>query len=223
MKTLGRRQLVDELRVAARNLARLEGLVATVKGREHGDAKVAAALGVLDTLSRSEGIPIAIVGGMAAIHHGYERFTKDIDIVVGKKHLDPLIRVAPNYGIKVIWEDPNGWHKFHYGGVDIEIVPEGGQPRKNSPTTIPGLKQLGVREGARYANLEGWMETKLASNRQLDRADLVQVMKKVDATNLRKARKHVAKVHRAYLRLFDELHAMAIEEMEQEKNRGGPR
>jgi hypothetical protein len=107
--------------------------------------------------------------------------------------------------------------------VDIEIVPEGGQPRRNAPTAIPGLKQLGVREGARYANLEGWMETKLASNRQLDRADLVQVMKKVGAAILRKARKHIAKVHRAYLRMFDELHAMAIEEMEQEKNRGGPR
>jgi len=197
--------------------------VATVQGREPGDARFAAALGVLDTLSRSEGIPIAIIGGMAAIHHGYERFTKDIDVVVGRSHLDPLTRVAPRYGIKVIWQDPRGWHKFRFGGVDIEIVPEGGQPRKDAPTTIPGVKQLGVREGARYANLEGWTETKLASNRQLDRADLVQVMKKTVAANLRKARKHIAKVHRSYLLLFDELHAMAVAEMEQERERGGPR
>src|SRR5437660_1554814 len=201
MNTDRRTQPRDKLLVAASGLARLERLVATVKGRGSGEAKFAAALGVLDTLSRREDIPVAIVGGMAAIHHGYERFTKDIDIVVGKRHLDPLIRVAPNYGIKVIWQDPNGWHKFRYGGVDIEIVPEGGQSRKNAPTTIPGLKQLGVQEGIKYANLEGWMETKLASNRQLDRADLVQVMKKASSANLRKARKHIAKVHRIYLRL----------------------
>src|SRR2546421_8384802 len=119
MKTLGRTGLVDELRGAARSLARLEGLVATVKGRDRGDARFAAALEV---------------GGMAAIHHGYERFTKDIDIVVGKGHLDPLIRVAPDYGIRIVWHDPNGWHKLRYKGVDIEIVPEGGQPRKNAPT-----------------------------------------------------------------------------------------
>jgi hypothetical protein len=79
MSTSAQPQLAGELRVAARALARLERLVATVQGREPGDAKFAAALGVLDTLSRSEDIPIAIVGGMAAIHHGYERFTKDID------------------------------------------------------------------------------------------------------------------------------------------------
>ena len=33
------------------------------------------ALDVLKNLSQKEGIPIAIVGGMAAIQHGYERLT----------------------------------------------------------------------------------------------------------------------------------------------------
>jgi hypothetical protein len=213
----------NPLLVAAGGLARLERLVATVKGKEHGDAKFAAALEILDVLSRKEGIPIAIIGGLGAIHHGYERFTKDIDIVVGKRHLDPLLRVAPKYGIKVIWQDPGGWHKLRHGGVDIEIVPAGGEPRRNAPTTIPGLKQLGVHEGATYASLEGWMETKLASNRLLDRADVVQVMKKSTRVALRKVRSRLARVHRAYLRLFDELHATAAEEMEQERERGGRR
>src|SRR5437879_8161304 len=160
MTTSARTQLAGELHVAARALARLERLVATVQGREPGDARFAAALGVLDTLSRSEGIPIAIIGGMAAIHHGYERFTKDIDVVVGRSHLDPLTRVAPRYGIKVIWQDPRGWHKFRFGGVDIEIVPEGGQPRKDAPTTIPGVKQLGVRERAGEPTLAAAKESK---------------------------------------------------------------
>jgi len=213
----------NHLLVAAKGLARLERLVATVKGQGQGDSKFAAALGILNTLSRKEGIPMAIIAGLGAIHHGYERFTRDIDIVVGKRHLVPLLRVAPQYGIKVIWHDPAGWHKLRHGGVDIEIVPEGGEPRRNAPTTIPGLKQLGVHAGAAYATLEGWMETKLASNRQLDRADVVQVMKKTGRAALRKVRNHVAKVHRAYLRLFEELSAAAEEEMEQERERGGLR
>jgi hypothetical protein len=219
----GTTAMSGQLLEAAAALARLERLVRVVKGQGQGDPKLAAALETLGTLSRKEGIPIAIIGGLAAIHHGYERYTKDVDIVVGKGHLDPLLRVAPNYGIKVIWQDPDGWHKLRHGGVDIEVVPEGGQPRRNAPTTIPGLKQLGVHEGAEYANLEGWMVTKLASNRQLDRADVVQVMKKTTPAALRKVRNHVAKVHDAYLRLFDELLAARDEEMEQEKERGGRR
>ncbi len=209
--------------VVARALVRLERLVATVKGHEPKDTKVAAALEVLKTLSRREDIPMAIIGGMAAIHHGYERFTKDIDIVVGKRHLDPLLRVAPKYGIKIIWQDPKGWHKLKYHGMDIEIVPEGGEPGKNAPTEIPGVKLLGVGEGAEFASLEGWMVTKLASNRQLDRADVVQVLKKIDSLRVRKVRNHLARVHRTYLRRFEELHAMAEEEKEQERERGGPR
>jgi hypothetical protein len=223
MKSDGRVRLRSKFLVAARSLARLERLVATVKGQGKGDAKFNAALEVLDTLSRREGIPIAIIGGMAAIHYGYERYTKDIGVVVGKRHLDPLIRVAPLYGIKINWQDPKGWHKLRYGGVDIEIVPEGGEPNKNAPTSIPGLKQLGVQDGAEYATLEGWMETKLASNRQLDRADVVQVMKKTDSPTLRRVRTHMNKVHPTYLLRFDELRALAEEEMEQERERGGRR
>jgi hypothetical protein len=178
MSTDGRIRPRNELLVAASNMARLERLVATVKAKGQGGSKFAAALHILEVLARKEGIPFAIIGGLGAIHHGYERFTKDIDVLVGKGHLDPLIRVAPQYWIKVIWQDRAGWHKLRYGGVDIEVVPEGGTPRRNAPTTIPGLRQLGVEEGIGYATLEGWMETKLASNRQLDRADVVQVMKK---------------------------------------------
>ncbi len=223
MKTAGRTRLGQDLLVAARALVRLERLVATVKGHEPKDAKVAGALEVLKTLSRREGIPMAIIGGLAAIHHGYERFTKDIDIVVGKALLDPLLRVAPRYGIKVIWQDPKGWHKLRYRGLDIEIVPEGGAPGKNAPTPIPGVQHLGVGEGAEYASLEGWMETKLASNRRLDQADVVQVLKKIDSLRARKVRNHLARVHRTYLRRFDELHAAAEEEKVQERERGGPR
>src|SRR6266851_3205761 len=141
---------------AAEALVSLERVVAAVKGRDEQESKFAKALATLRTLSRKEGIPLAIVGGLAAIHHGYERFTKDIDVVVRSANLDILTRVAPQYGIKVIWKDPEGWHKLQCEGVPIDVVPEGRKPRKDAPSTIPSPEQLGVRDGAGYATLAGW-------------------------------------------------------------------
>jgi hypothetical protein len=67
------------------------------------------------------------------------------------------------------------------------------------------------------------METKQASNRQLDRADVVQVMKKTAFPTLRKVRNQITKVYRTSARQFDELHEAAELEMEQERERGGLR
>jgi hypothetical protein len=206
---------------AAEAMATLEGMVAAVKGQEASESKFAKALVALETLSRKEGIPLAIVGGLAAIHYGYERFTKDIDVVVRGGNLDILTRVAPKYRIKVIWKDPDGWHKLQCEGVPIDVVPEGRKPRKDAPTAIPGPEQLGVREGAGYAGIAGWMETKLGAYRVQDRADVVQVIKVTAPAALRRIRKHLGKVHALYLQRFEELLAAAKEEKEQERERGG--
>jgi hypothetical protein len=199
----------------------LERVVAAVKGAQGQESKFARALATLKMLSRKEGIPLAIVGGLAAIRHGYERFTKDIDVVVRSGNLDVLTRVAPHYGIKVIWKDPEGWHKLQFEGVPIDVVPEGRKPRKDAPTAIPGPEQLGVRHGAGYAGMAGWIETKLGSYRIQDRADVVQVMKVTAPATLSRIRRHLGKVHAVYVRRFDELLKAAEEEKEQERERGG--
>jgi hypothetical protein len=208
---------------AADALINLERLVAAVKGEDVHESKFARALTTLQAFSRKEGIPLAIVGGLAAIHHGYERFTKDIDVVASSGNLDILTRVAPRYGINVIWSDPGGWHKLQCEGVPVDVVPEGRKPRKDAPTTIPSPAQLGIREGAGYASIAGWMETKVSSYRVQDRADVVQVIKVTAAATLRRIRKHLSKVHALYLRRFDELLEAAKEEKEQERERGGTR
>ena len=204
-------------------VAKLRRLVEAVNRPGEENSEFDRAMKVLKTLSRKEGIPLAIVGGMAAINYGYERFTQDIDVVVARQHLDVLIRVAPKYGVKVIWQDPHGWHKLQYEGVRIEIVPEGGKPSKDAPTKIPGPSRLGVLEGMAYANLEGWVETKLGSGRRQDQADVVQVLKKTALAERERIGKYIAGVHAIYLRLFEELIIAAEEEMQQEEERGGPR
>jgi hypothetical protein len=206
---------------AAEAMSDLEKMVAAVKGQDEQESKFAKVLATLKTLSRKEGIPLAIVGGLAAIHHGYERFTKDIDIVVRSGNLDIFTRVALQYGIKVIWNDPDGWHKLQCEGVPIDVVPEGRKPRDDAPCAIPGPAQLGVRTGAGYAGIAGWMETKLGSYRVQDQADVVQVIKVTTPATLRRIRKHLGKTHATYLRRFDEMLAAAKEEKEQERERGG--
>ncbi len=64
------------------------------------------------------------------------------------------------------------------------------------------------------------METKLASYRVQDRADVVQVLKVTAGATLRRIRKHLGKTHATYLGRFDELLGAAKEEKEQERERG---
>jgi hypothetical protein len=206
---------------AVKALVRLQRMVAAVKGQEGKESKVGKALATLEALARKEGIPLAIVGGLAAIHFGYERFTKDVDIVVRSRDLDILTRLAPQYGMKVIWKDPDGGHKLQCEGVPIDVVPEGRKPRKDAPSAIPGPEQLGVRAGAGYADIGGWMETKLGSYRVQDRADVVQVIKVTTPATLRRIRKRLGNTHAIYLRRFEDLVATAKDEMEQERERGG--
>jgi len=204
-------------------LAKLRRLIAAVNRPGEENSEFDRILDVLKTLSQKEAIPIAIVGDIAAIRHGYERLTNDVDVVIGRQFLDSIIRVAPQYGIKVIWQDPHGWHKLEYEGVRIEVVPEGAKPNKDAPTTIPGPSQLGVPDGLGYASLEGWMETKLGAGRRQDQADVVQVLKKLNPAAIASVRAHIAGVHAIYLRLFEELLVAAGEEKQQEQERGGSR
>jgi hypothetical protein len=201
----------------------LRKIVAAVNRPGEENSEFDRALDALKALSRKEGIPIAIVGGLAAIKYGYERFTQNIDVAVAQQHLDTLIRVAPQHGLKVIWRDPQGRHKFQCEGVKIEVVPEGRKPSKDAPTTIPGPKRLGVPEGMDYASLEGWIETKLGSGRRQDQADVVQVLKKNTPAEIERIRAHIAGVHAIYLHLLEELNIAAEEEKQQEQERGGPR
>jgi hypothetical protein len=120
----------------------------------------------------------------------------------------------------VIWIDPEGWHKLQCEGVPIDVVPEGRKPRNDAPTAVPSPEQLGVREGAGYAGIAGWMETKLGSNRVQDRADVVEVMKVTRAVTLKRVRKRLSAVHSLYRERFDELHQAAKEEKKQERKRG---
>lgn len=185
--------------------------------------RFARALEDLQRLATEENIPLAIVGGLAAIRYGYPAATQDIDIAVARSQLDAFLHAAPKYGFKIAWEAKSGWHTLMHGDVEINVVPEGGKAKNTAPTTIPGPTQLGVLQGLDYASLPGWIELKLSSGRQKDKAHTVEAMKKAAAEAMQTVREHLARVHPSYLELFEQLLAEAAEEKAQEGERGEPK
>jgi hypothetical protein len=205
---------------AAEAMVALEGMVAAVKSHEVQESKFAKALATLQALSRKEGIPLAIVGGLAAIHHGYERFTKDIDVVVQSGDLDILTRVAPATGLKLSGMTRKGGTNCNAKGSPLMSFPRVASPETTRLPSSPAPSNWGGREGAGYAGIAGWMETKVGSYRVQDRADSVQVIKATTSATLLRIRRRLGKAHAIYLGRFDELLEAAKEEKEQERERG---
>lgn len=210
-------RLAKELLEATATLERGSESVRAVMEAEEN--RFTRALEALQGLAESEGVPIAVVGGLGAIRYGYPAATQDIDVVVGKDHLSLLVRVAPRYGFRVVRESKGGWHILKFGDIEIDVVPEGGKAKKSAPTTIPGPSKLGVSQGLAYATLPRWLELKLSSGRQKDQAHVVEVLKVTLPEAVQEARQHVATVHREYLDLFDQLFQQAIDENSQERHR----
>ena len=177
------------------------------------------ALEDLQRLSKENQIPIAIVGGLAAIRYGYPAATQDIDVAISKRDLSTLLFVSPRYGFKVVWESKIGWHTLTHGHVEINIVPEGGRARDTSPTEIPGPMDMGVNSGLDYARIESWVELKISSGRQKDRAHIVEVLKKSEQSAIKRIVDHLLHIDESYKKTFEELLVQAIEERQQEQNR----
>ena len=193
--------------------------VRVVKNKMDAQNRFAVAFNALDQMAREYDLPIAIVGGLGAIHYGYPATTEDIDIAIANDQLQTLLNVAPEFGFHIAWRVESGWHTLTLGEVEINVVPEGRRARDDSPTTIPGPKQLGVQQGLDYANLEGWMELKISSGRRKDFTHVVEVLKKCDEDAIEKVRQHLATIHPNYLSTFHQLATEAIQERHQEDQR----
>jgi len=207
-----------ELRAGAALLERgSESVRAVTTGEQN---RFTRAFDALNRLALASGTPLAIVGGLAAIHFGYPAITEDVDVVVARDALDRLLANAPQHGFKVKWRSKVGWHTLTFEDVEINIVPEGGKARDSAPTTIPGPQALGVATGLGFSGLPGWMELKISSSRAKDRTHVVEVLKTLSPERIAEIRRHVDGVHARYAELLDQLLEEANEEKRQENERG---
>ncbi|HQZ65009.1 MAG TPA: hypothetical protein PLY87_08035 [Planctomycetaceae bacterium] len=208
-----------EIQTALKILSRGAEGVDAVLGMNAAENRFSLALSSLQQLAEEQGIPIAIVGGLGAIRYGYPAATQDIDVAVSKDQLSALLSVASRYGFVIAFESKLGWHTLTHGDVEINIVPEGGSARDSSPTRIPGPQQMGIDSGLGYASIETWVELKISSGRQKDRAHVVEVLKLADPNTVEKIRSHLNSVHELYEQTMLDLLAEAESEREQEQER----
>jgi hypothetical protein len=113
-----------------------------------------------------------VIGGVAVIHHGYRRYTHDVDVLYSYHDAGILSRLEADF--KVVLRAENGWHHLEHRatGVRLELIPEGGLTTYGF---IPAPQTAGGENGV--VSLSGLIWLKLVSGRSKDDADVVEVAK----------------------------------------------
>ncbi len=159
----------------------LEGLRRSMK---HSD-DLAASLADLQKSCAQEGIPFAVIGALAMQHHGYLRFTEDIDIVTTPEGLARIHERLVGRGL--VARGPGLRKKLRdtRHGVDLDVLQAGehagapGSPVRYPPPDAPEFAT--APDGIRYATLPALLAFKVASGiwgkRPQDLADVQALVK----------------------------------------------
>lgn len=131
------------------------------------------------------GIDYAIVGGMALTHHGFVRFTNDVDIVVTRESNAELHSRLEGLGYLPPFEKSKNLRDTD-SGVKIEFLITGEFPGDGKPKPVAFPNPKDVREfdgdGIAFLKLETLIELKLASGmtglgRMKDFGDVQELVK----------------------------------------------
>ena len=163
------------------SLERAIGAMATMeKGQPYGlkpeDAKRRLAV-ELARLCREAGVAPLVIGGLAVNHHGYARFTADVDLLVSREEATRLIRR---------FKQEHGWRRHQEGfkntllEVGVDICVEGDRTSPRSAETFPdpaSLRTVSVRPLPVPA-LSELIALKVMFGRARDEADVVELLKR---------------------------------------------
>jgi hypothetical protein len=116
----------------------------------------------------AEGIPYALLGGLALAEHGYPRLTEDIDLLLTPSGLERVRQRLVGRGYRTAFNGAKKSFRDTETGVRIEIVTAGEYPGDGlpKPVAFPDPTTQGVTqdiEGLRVVTLERLIELKLAS------------------------------------------------------------
>lgn len=110
-------------------------------------------------------IPYPIAGGLAQFHHGFRRFTEDVDILVTPDGLKAIHHELEGLGYLPVFAGSKNLRDTDLG-VRIKFLvtgqfPGDGQPK---PVAFPDPRQVAESfDGIKYVNLPTLIELKLAS------------------------------------------------------------
>ena len=130
------------------------------------------------------GIPYAIAGGMALFHHGYRRFTEDIDILVTRESLKAIHQALDGRGYVRPFARSKNLRDVD-SRVKIEFLIAGEFPGDGKPKAVsfpdPPLVAIEL-DGIKFVRLAALVELKLASgltgsDRMKDLADVQELIK----------------------------------------------
>ncbi len=140
--------------------------------REVPVGPVDEALERVDRLFRDAGITFAIAGGFAVIEHGYERFTKDVDLLVLASDLPRAMQVLRANGFSGNRTPIGARMREDRTGVQVDLL---GTAFEGDERAIAragrGRRRLGV------IPVEHLVLRKLEAGRIQDDADIVEVLK----------------------------------------------
>ncbi len=140
---------------------------------------VDVALEGVRVLLRATGLPFRIIGGLAVMHHGYARYTSDVDLLVpagAAQRLDPILAA---HGFAR--EAPTRLRHLATG-VRVDVLPAGMVLRgSGSATALPEPEDVVPSDDdPEVAGLMTLLTLKLEARRRQDIADVVQLLKVVD-------------------------------------------
>jgi len=145
----------------------------------------------LERLARrldEEEIPYAIIGGMALNIHGYERMTRDVDVLMTKAGLEKFIERCVGRGYAPAFSGARKAFRDTTSQVPVEVLFTGEYPGdgKPKPVSFPDPATASVEiENIRVISIEKLIELKLASglsapHRLRDLADVQDLIIKLN-------------------------------------------
>lgn len=141
--------------------------------------RVDQALPAMRRLLHASGASFKLVGGVAVVHHGYVRTTRDLDVLlepVSEQLFDEAL--LQEHGFERL-----GRRQLRHlaTGVPVDLLvagepmPRPGAPRYPSPSALAAS-----RRDPDFGDLHGLLELKLDVARHQDLADVVALLKKLD-------------------------------------------
>ncbi|MEI6233693.1 MAG: hypothetical protein WCT04_11610 [Planctomycetota bacterium] len=124
---------------------------------------------ILRSIEDSYGV---FIGGLAVQHHGYLRFTEDVDVVVDRAHFNEVMEKLREASFVL---QPNCTFVNPHTGAVVDLLQEGSK-LKDSRDALPHPSLLGPKGG--FASLPALIQLKLEANRSQDRADIVNLLKR---------------------------------------------